>query len=98
MVFLNNIAPNIGKRTIWLLITSWILFSVSILSTLLSFYTSQKAYSDQVKMLEESFLSEDYVEEKNIRREHTQALNIVSLIAFFIAIALLALFAIINIS
>lgn len=97
IAFLDKITKNLHRTTLWLLISSWALFAVSILSTLLSFHTSQRDFSRQLRRIEQAYLSKyELKQQKRDRTGMTQCLNVLSLVAFFVAIAFLSLFVILN--
>jgi len=82
----------------WLLLVSWTGFLVSLLVTLISFLTSQKAYGRQVEILETAFLHDDEEASntgqsvENRWRVATNALNLVSLGAFIIGVVNISVF------
>jgi hypothetical protein len=49
MAFLKDIAHNPDASTLWLLRGSWVLFSLTLLSTLVSMLTSQSAFDDGIE-------------------------------------------------
>lgn len=100
LAFIRQIVPNIKSGTLFLLICAWAGFSLSILSTLISFLTSQSACSRQRDILEaEYFNSDDKRPEnkmKNIPAIWTKRLNIISVVSFLAGVILLAIFSSIN--
>lgn len=53
ITFINQIAPKPIPSSLWVLLLAWSLFSLSILSTLLSLLTSQRACRRQIEILEQ---------------------------------------------
>lgn len=78
LTFINQIPHT---KCIQLLLVSWILYTTSMLSTLISMLTSQKAISKKVEYLEANDYSTPY---KNPHASLTSCLNICSMV-FFIA-------------
>jgi hypothetical protein len=76
----------------YLLALAWTSFVISILSTLISFLTSQHACSKQREILENIFFSNN--EDKLINRAAiwTKCLNWLSIISFIIGVIFLAIF------
>lgn len=94
--FIKDIDPN---SKYWL-IAAWILFSLSTLSTLISFLTSQAACRKQVKILESSFFPEDpknKTDEKNTNSTITGFLNISSITLLILGFLVFIIFAAQNI-
>ncbi|KKL72497.1 hypothetical protein LCGC14_2084350 [marine sediment metagenome] len=90
----------IQSNTINFLMLAWIFFAVSILSTLISFQTSQLACSRQIELLKAVFVDNKNKEnEKDTNRflSITQKLNIFSISAFIIGIIFLSFFSIKNV-
>jgi hypothetical protein len=78
---------------IWLLLCSWILYTVSMLSTLISMLTSQKAISKKVEYLEANDYSTPY---KNPYASRTSCLNICSMALFIVGSFFLLIFVFLN--
>jgi hypothetical protein len=89
IIFWKEILPPGGISHRWFLIASWILFASSILSTLISFLTSQRAYKKQLESLESYFLKKDLtaLKTKNVSALATELLNYASASLFILAIA-----------
>jgi hypothetical protein len=101
IVFIEKIAPHPEASTIWLLVTAWVAFGASILSTLISFILSQAACRKQREILElwyekDGKLSKD--EEENPFAAWTQWLNWTSMALFIVGVAFLAAFSVLNLS
>ncbi len=102
IVFIEKIAINPEANTIWLLVTSWVVFSLSILSTLTSFLLSQIAYRKQQEILGEWYKSlmdgKDLAEKdrKNIFMDCTGIINWASMAFFVAGVVFLIAFSAIN--
>lgn len=82
ITFINQIAPNPKPHSVYFLIGAWILFCSSILSTLISFLTSQVACRKQRDILDDKLSSREN-NKSNKAASWTNRLNYFS-IAFFI--------------
>ena len=81
----------------WLLVFVWILFTLSIVVTVISFLTSQKGMSQQIEYFEKyAEGDESYKDKKNIFVEVTIWMNRASGGLFLIAVVCLTVFSIIN--
>ncbi|MFA5065076.1 MAG: hypothetical protein WC566_06395 [Dehalococcoidia bacterium] len=99
LVFINQIAPNLQSGTLGFLVTAWVLFAISILSTLLSFLVSQETHYKQIKDIHELLKGEtDRSKELplNIYGRITKGLNYCSMSTFVIGVAFLITFAALN--
>jgi len=101
LTFIRQIVPNITSGTMFMLICAWVGFCISLLSTLISFLTSQFACSKQREILEaEYFDNHSGYDKKVIFRNKTaiwtKRLNILSIFTFIIGVIFLAIFSIIN--
>lgn len=85
LTFIRIIAPTASQKTVWYLFWAWGLFCLSILSTLVSFLTSQRACRIAVKILEGK-------KKNNHMAKVTLFLNIVSIIFFVGGTILLLIF------
>jgi hypothetical protein len=99
LVFIEKIAPNPEEGTVWLLATAWVIFGLSILSTLISFLLSQAACSRQREILDVWYkkngkLSKE--EEKNLFATWTKRLNWTSMGLFISGVAFLTAFSVLN--
>lgn len=81
-----------------ILVTSWVLFSTSILLTLVSFLVSQLAYRRQLQITEDYYVREDKkaLEAKNRWSTATMGLNFSSAIVFVAAVATTVFFVSVN--
>lgn len=99
LVFINQIAPNPKSGTIGFLVTGWVLFAVSILSTLSSFLFSQEACYKQIKDVHK-LLNREIDRSKelplNLYGRITKGLNYFSMITFLAGVAFLITFATLN--
>jgi hypothetical protein len=100
LTFIKDIAPNPKTNTLILLFFAWGAFIISILSTLISFFTSQKACQRQIAILEREFL-EEHAQEQLSKMEnpytiYTIRLNIVSITFFIFGVLLLIIFSSLN--
>lgn len=82
ITFINQIAPNPKPHSVYFLIGAWILFCSSLLSTLISFLTSQVACRKQRDILDDKLSSKEN-NKSNKAASWTNRLNYFS-IAFFI--------------
>ena len=101
LTFIKQISPNIKSEIVCLLIYAWVGFCISLLSTLISFLTSQSACLKQIKILEAEHLNNQIDHDKkanlkNMASACTWALNILSIFAFIIGVIFLAIFSISN--
>jgi len=95
IAFVKDVVPL--THVIWMpaLIASWVLFAVSVLSTLISFVVSQHAYDVQKQNLDDYFLHniEDACHRPNQLTTATTALNYLSGLCFIAAVVLTIVFA-----
>jgi len=99
LVFIHQIVRDIEPVTLGFLVTAWILFALSILSTLLSFLLSQESHYKQIKDIHELLKGEiDPSDELplNIYGRFTKRLNYCSMSTFLIGVAFLITFATLN--
>ena len=101
LTFIKQISPNIKSEIVCLLIYAWVGFCISLLSTLISFLTSQSACLKQIDILEAEHLNNQSDRDKkanlkNIASTYTRGLNILSIVAFIIGVIFLAIFSISN--
>jgi len=101
LTFIKQISPNIKSEIVYLLICAWVGFCISLLSTLVSFLTSQSACLKQIEILEAEHLNNQSVHNKeanlkNMASTYTRGLNILSIFAFIIGVIFLAIFSISN--
>lgn len=98
LAFIKEIVPNIrGGTFIWLL-TSWALFGLSLLSTMISFLVSQTACRKQIEIMEKEFFHQkEQKAPKNKAAGWTSNLNIASIAAFILGVILLIIFVAVNV-
>jgi hypothetical protein len=101
LAFIKQLVPDSSPKCSIFLIASWLSFGFSILSTLVSFLTSQFACSKARDILEEEFFSNFNTEGKTYKGINsftfwTKILNCFSIITFIIGVSCLAIFIIIN--
>ena len=84
----DKILPKEGVDAVFLLYTSWVLFAVAIISTIVSFQISQKGLSIQESIAEKYYIDreEKAFDSNNWAASLTVKINILSGIAFIIAI------------
>ena len=100
ITFIDQIAPHPKSETIYFLVGGWVAFIISLIVTLASFLTSQKACSKQIAILEHDYFesASEPNNQKNNLAIWTSRLNIASIVAFVIGVILLASFSILNIA
>ncbi len=91
ITFIKNIIPSEGSKVILVLFLAWLSFCLSLLSTLISFSTSQTAYSKQIEIIEN-----DLEDNSNTYRNWTIFLNKFSVICFIVGVFSLAIFCSVN--
>jgi len=101
LTFIRQMAPDIKSGTAFMLVYAWVGFCVSLLSTLISFLTSQSACSRQREMLEAEYFhnSSGHDKKTNLKNKFavwTKWLNILSIFTFIIGVIFLAIFSIVN--
>jgi hypothetical protein len=99
LLFIKDIVPHPEAGTIWLLVTAWAIFGASILSTLISFLLSQKAYREQRKILDNEYARKtkrEQGENKNKFATYTHCLNWASMILFLVGVTFLIIFSAVN--
>lgn len=98
LTFINQISPHPKIWTLYFLFFSWFTFCGSMLSTLISFLTSQAACRKQRQILEVDFCSADQTANmKNNIAIITNRLNYLSIGLFIMGVILLTIFSISNI-
>lgn len=96
LAFLKDIAPEPKICTLWLLGVSWGGLVLSILSTLISFLTSQEACSKYVDLLDKLYLGKIKEIGKIPLAKLTRGLNWFSIGSFLVGIFFLVVFSIMN--
>ena len=99
LAFIKNIVPLDEAHCIGLLITSWYLFVLAIVITLLSFWASQKGIERQLDYAHKYYVErkDEYLTRNNFYAKVTEYLNNFSGILFIGAIFLTTLFVTINV-
>jgi hypothetical protein len=84
----DKILPEEGAELLCLLYASWIFFALAIISTIASFQISQKGLSIQETIAEKYYIDKDEqaFDEKNWAANLTSKINIISGVAFILAI------------
>lgn len=95
ITFINQIAPNPKPHSVYFLIGAWILFCSSLLSTLISFLTSQVACRKQRDILDDKLSSKEN-NKSNKAVSWTNRLNYFSIGFFILGVVLLIVFSAIN--
>lgn len=95
IAFMKEIAPEPFQNTLWLIATSWICFSISLIVILLSFLFSQIACREQIDIAYDSML-------RNMERQTkwgkiTTLCNYISIVTLIAAIVFWGFFAFWNI-
>jgi len=103
LTFIRQIVPTIRSGTVWMLIFAWVGFGISLLSTLISFLTSQSACSKQREILKAEYFNNRGSQSKKVNLKNkmaiwTKQLNKISIFAFIIGIFFLTTFSIVNLS
>ncbi|WXJ81010.1 hypothetical protein MHLNE_03510 [Moorella humiferrea] len=99
LTFMRQIAPAIKPASIRYLIIAWFCFSLSILSTLISFQVSALACQRQIKIAEEFFFGKGVSRgQGNLFSKITFGLNLFSIFAFIGGVGFLVAFSIINLN
>lgn len=100
LTFISNLIDLSNAQFLIILYLSWFFFILAIISTLISFLVSQKGFSIQLDMAEKIYLDDEKVDDKKINfiSRWVNGLNIFSAIIFILALILLTLFSITNIS
>ena len=105
LAFLKQIAPDgVTPGTVPALVGAWICFCVSLLSTLISFLTSQAACARSIRIMEATYFSPkeppavETGKQSNAAAAWTGRLNVTSIVAFMLGVVLLAAFSIQNIA
>ena len=96
LTFIKQIAPNPIPNSIFYLIVAWISFCLSMLSTLVSFLTSQIACRKQRDIIDEEISGKNSSNKNNKAASWTNRLNYFSIGSFIIGVISLIVFSIIN--
>ena len=95
ITFINQIAPNPKVNTWGWILAAWLLFSLSIFSTLISFLVSQKACRRQIEICEKVLLKGES-DQQNKLADITLWLNYAAIVLFILGIFTLIVFCLIN--
>ncbi len=98
LAFIKDIVPLNKASLIILLITSWCLFGLTIVSTLVSFIVSQFAIKRQLEYAEKYYLDkkDEYLTKKNRLARYTEYANYTSGVFFMIGIITTIIFVSVN--
>jgi hypothetical protein len=98
VTFLEKIAPNPVLRSRPYLLAGWVILLLALALSMLGFEASTRAFSEGVRGLDRQVLTGKlYDPTTNVWDRRTAGLNRASLAAFFIGMALLVLFAFLNV-
>jgi len=97
VTFINQIAPNPKLNTRGWILAAWLLFSFSVLSTLISFLLSQLAFRKQIDICEKVLLK-NQPEEQNKFSLVTQWCNYLAIVLFTLGVISLVIFCFLNLS
>jgi preprotein translocase subunit SecE len=95
ITFINQIAPNPKPVSIYFLIVAWVLFCTSLLSTLISFLTSQVACRKQRDILDDK-IADKSNNKDNRATSWTNRLNYFSITFFILGVVSLIIFSALN--
>ena len=95
ITFINQIAPQPKPNSVCFLILAWSLFSFSILSTLISFLTSQVACRQARDILDQQITGQD-PNHRSTAKTRTNRLNYFSIGTFIFGVIFLVVFSSIN--
>jgi hypothetical protein len=93
-LFIKDLIPNFDKSTLWLLVAGWILMVVSLLSTLVSMWTSRWAFEKAIEQIDKGEIHSQ--EPGAWYTQLTYKLNGASIICFIIGVVFLLMFAVAN--
>jgi hypothetical protein len=98
LTFYEKIVPDIKCGTELLLICAWIGFGMSMITILISIFTSRLACLRQIEILESTYLHTKKGDDshKNYPAILTNILNITSMVVFIVGVIFLAVFSIVN--
>jgi len=99
ITFIEKVVSKPQINTLNFLLFSWIFLLLSVISTLISFFTSSKACHKEIEILDQKYNAEEKekIEESNKWSNTTNVLNIKSIIFLITGIFLLVLFSYKNI-
>lgn len=96
LTFLDKINPHNSQCLKLMLLFSWIGFTLSILLTLISFVTSEKAYDRQIEINDKYYEDERKEPEKNELNVFVDSIRIASIASFMVGTALLLIYTFIS--
>lgn len=98
LAFLKDVVPLQNAIHVWLLYGSWSLFGTAILSTLASFFTSQKAIDDQLQLAHQYYIeaNDQLAQARSKFAAVTSYLNAVGAVTFACGLLASAGFVIVN--
>jgi hypothetical protein len=99
LTFIKDLIPFVTAASKNLLVTSWVLFVIPLILTLLSFILSQKALDRQIELTDDYFQNDntDALNETNVFANITRYSNYASAIFFVAGVTVLLRFVYINI-
>ncbi len=99
VTFIEKIVPQPQAWTLYILLFSWVLLIASVLLTLISFYTSEKAIRKTIEILDLEYGAEagDKIDDNNKYSKITERLNFFSIASLILGIVLLTVFSFLNI-
>lgn len=95
MTFVKEFAPSGGRVDVHYLLIGWASFAASMCSTLLSFLASQRGHQRLRCILDEQF-KRGSIDQSNHWGRMTAALNLLSMLLFFVGILCVAVFVLRN--
>lgn len=96
ITFINQIAPQPKPNSIYFLITAWSFFGLSILSTLISFLTSQIACRQMREVLDQQQVTKNKDYKEPSAKTWTNVLNYFSIGSFILGVIFLVIFSSVN--
>jgi len=96
IAFLTLLKTTVVKGTTIYLISSWVLFALAIVSTLVSFKLAEKAHDKQIDELTKLYERPDYRVKANATSTATGWINYLSLVLFVVGLGLFSVFVISN--
>lgn len=97
LIFVRDLVPLSQATRTLLVYLSWLFFGCAILSTLVSFFVSQKGIKEQLKMIEQYYLEcKEEANQKNRWNTATECLSYFCASTYIIAIFFLFLFIVRN--
>lgn len=99
LTFIDRVVPLSTATHKWILALAWGLFAVSVMSTLISFITSQFAFDRELMLSEDYYMhdNEEALTQLNRPATLTKAINVISAASFLLAVMCLVYFVSINV-